>query len=154
MLSLCYSARPFHCGGFCCCSAWGLDTRLQWLRSVGFSTWCSRAELPFGMLNLPGSRIKPVSPALAGRFLTTRPPEKPSSTFFSESYFFSWKSQFPDFSHSRSNSFISLRPWESFFSLEHRSIPLWLFRWFYNHSVWPTGYDSAGIQGIAPYRLW
>ena len=32
--------------------------------------------------NLPGPGIKPVSPALAGRFLTTAPPEKPLSIFW------------------------------------------------------------------------
>ena len=96
----------------------GLQTLgLQWLQCVGFSSWGSRAELPCGMWNLPGSRIKPVAPALAGRFLITGPPGKPSRTFFSESYFFSCKSQFLEFSHSRSNSFISLRFWEIFFSL-------------------------------------
>ena len=33
------------------------------------------------MWNLPGPEIKPVSPSLAGRFFTTKPPGKPSSTF-------------------------------------------------------------------------
>jgi len=31
------------------------------------------------MWDLPGSRIKPVSPALAGGFFTTEPPEKPQT---------------------------------------------------------------------------
>ena len=30
--------------------------------------------MPCGMWNLPGPRIEPMSPALAGRFLTTGPP--------------------------------------------------------------------------------
>ena len=34
------------------------------------------AQLPHGMWNLPRPGIKPVSPALAGRFLTTGPPAK------------------------------------------------------------------------------
>ena len=33
---------------------------------------------PYGMWNLPELGIEPVSPALAGRFLTTGPPEKSS----------------------------------------------------------------------------
>ena len=36
--------------------------------------------------NLPGPGIEPVSPALAGRFLTTAPLEKPLSIFFEGSY--------------------------------------------------------------------
>ena len=35
------------------------------------------------MWNLPGSGIKPVSPALAGRFFITEPPGKPFGFFFS-----------------------------------------------------------------------
>ena len=38
--------------------------------------------LPLGMWNLPGPGIEPVSPALAGRFLTTRPPGEPCIFFF------------------------------------------------------------------------
>ena len=39
------------------------------------------ASLPCSMWDLPGPGIKPVSPALAGRFLTTGPPGKsPEST--------------------------------------------------------------------------
>ena len=35
-----------------------------------------------GMWDLPGAEIKPVSPALAGRFLTTRPHGEPCIFFF------------------------------------------------------------------------
>ena len=38
--------------------------------------------MPCGMWDLPGPGTEPVSPALAGRFLTTGPPGK-SSVFFS-----------------------------------------------------------------------
>ena len=34
----------------------------------------TRVQLPLGKWALPGPGIKTVSPALAGRFLTTRPP--------------------------------------------------------------------------------
>ena len=37
----------------------------------------ARAYLLHGMWDLPGPGIEPVSPALAGRFLTTVPPGKP-----------------------------------------------------------------------------
>ena len=37
----------------------------------------AQAYLLCGLRDLPGSGIEPVSPALAGRFLTTEPPRKP-----------------------------------------------------------------------------
>ena len=37
------------------------------------------------MWDLPGSGIEPVSPTLAGRFFTSEPPGKPSSTIFNSS---------------------------------------------------------------------
>ena len=75
---------PSHRSGFSCCVAWAVacvgfcscvsqvlqhrlnrcDAGAQWLRSVP-------------LRDLPGSGIKPVSPALAGRFFTTEPPMKP-----------------------------------------------------------------------------
>ena len=39
----------------------------------GFSSCGPLAPLSHGMWNLPGPGIEPVSPALAGRFLTTGP---------------------------------------------------------------------------------
>ena len=42
----------------------------------------SRAHLPCGMWDHPRPGLKPVSPALAGRFSTTAPPGKPSYVFF------------------------------------------------------------------------
>ena len=41
------------------------------------STCGTRAELPHSLWHLPGSRIEPVSPALAGGSFTTKPPAKP-----------------------------------------------------------------------------
>ena len=43
------------------------------LRCMGFSSCGSWTQLPYGMWNLPQPEIKPVSPALAGGFLTTGP---------------------------------------------------------------------------------
>ena len=61
--------------GFCICSTWaqylgltGLRERAQQLWSVG--SWLC------GMWNLPRPGIASVSPALAGRFLSTAPPGK------------------------------------------------------------------------------
>ena len=42
----------------------------------GCNSWGARAQLPHGMWNLPGPEIKPMSPALAGRFLTSGPAGK------------------------------------------------------------------------------
>ena len=50
------------------------EHRLQTRR---LSNCGSRAQLLCGMWNLPGSGLEPVSPALAGGFLTTAPPGKP-----------------------------------------------------------------------------
>ena len=42
----------------------------------------SRAQLLRGMWDLPRPGLEPVSPELAGRFLTTAPPGKPSIDFY------------------------------------------------------------------------
>ena len=55
------------------CGSWALERRLC---SCG-----AQAQLLRGMWDLPGPGLKPVSPALAGRFLTTVPPGKPSNFF-------------------------------------------------------------------------
>ena len=64
-----------------CCLAFSLQ-RFLWLWSTGskcagFSSWRTQAWLLLGMWDLPGPGIEPTSPALAGRFLTTRLPGKP-----------------------------------------------------------------------------
>ena len=63
------------CAGF---SVWWL--LLLWStgsRRTGFSSCGARASLLRGMWDLPGPGLEPVSPALAGGFLTTVPPGKP-----------------------------------------------------------------------------
>ena len=55
------------------CGSWALERRLS---SCG-----SRAQLLRGTWDLPGPGLEPVSPALAGVFLTTVPPGKPMSLF-------------------------------------------------------------------------
>ena len=56
------------CAGFSSCGSQALERRLS---SCG-----ARASLLCGMWDLPGPGLEPVSPALAGGFLTTVPPEK------------------------------------------------------------------------------
>ena len=69
------------------------------LQACGLSSWGSRAlehrlsscdaraQLLHGMWDLPGPGLEPVSPALAGGFLTTAPPGKvPSLTFYVQTY--------------------------------------------------------------------
>ena len=41
--------------------------------ACGLNSYGTQAQLPLSMWNLPGPGIKPMSPALAGRFLTTGP---------------------------------------------------------------------------------
>ena len=48
----------------------------------------SQAQLLRGMWDLPRPGLKPVSPALAGRFSTTAPPGKPSKTIFKKFFYF------------------------------------------------------------------
>ena len=47
------------------------------LRHAGFSSCSSQAELLHGFWDLPGPGIKPMSPALAGGFLSIAPPGMP-----------------------------------------------------------------------------
>ena len=60
-------AQDSHSSGFSCYRTWALGGT----DSVGVS-------LPCGMWDRPRPGIEPMSPTLAGRFLTTRPPEKPA----------------------------------------------------------------------------
>ena len=61
------------CAGFSSCGPQALERKLS---SCG-----AQAQLLHGMWDLPGPGPEPVSPALAGRFLTTVPPGKPYSNF-------------------------------------------------------------------------
>ena len=55
----------------------------------GLSSCGTRAQLLCHMWDLPGPGIEPVSPALAGRFLTTVPPGKPQATIINGNFFLS-----------------------------------------------------------------
>ena len=52
------------------------------LQTRKLSSCGSRAQLLCGMWDLPRQGLEPVSPALAGRLLTTAPPGKPSCVVF------------------------------------------------------------------------
>ena len=86
--TLCCGVWVSHCGGFSYCGAQALGAQAsvvvaRGLRSCGsqalerrLSSCGARAQLLHGMWDLPGPGIEPVSPALAGGFLTTAPPGK------------------------------------------------------------------------------
>ena len=75
------AARGDSRGGF----LWALPRQLLWPALVGApvvaSCGGSWAELLCGLWGLLGLGIKPMSPALAGRFLSTAPPGKPTIEF-------------------------------------------------------------------------
>ena len=86
--TLCCGARASHCGGFACCGARAVGARTSvvvacglcncgsWALERRLSSCGAPALLLCGMWDLPGPGIEPVSPALAGGFLTTLPPGK------------------------------------------------------------------------------
>ena len=92
--TLCCGALVSHCGGFSCCEAQALGSRASVVVVHGLSSCGSRAlvcrlsscgtwaQLLCGMWDLPRSGLEPVSPALAGRFLTTVPPGKSIKIIF------------------------------------------------------------------------
>ena len=70
--------------GLGCCAGFSLVAVRGFLIAVTplivehrLSNCGAQGYLPRGMWDLPGSGIEPMSPALQGRFLTTRPPVKP-----------------------------------------------------------------------------
>ena len=65
-----------------------VEHRLQTRR---LSNCGSRAQSLHGMWDLPRPGLKPVSPALAGRFSTTAPPGKPSVAIFIQRNLFQWQ---------------------------------------------------------------
>ena len=81
------------CRGFPCCGAQALGVRASVVVAHGLSSCGSRAlecrlsscgswaQLLHGMWDLPGPGLEPMSPALAGGFLTTVPPGSLVFTF-------------------------------------------------------------------------
>ena len=71
LLSSC-GARASHRGGFSCCREWALGVWASVAVALGSGAqaqelWC------MGLIDLPGSGIEHMSPALADRFFTTEP---------------------------------------------------------------------------------
>ena len=91
----CSSLRASRCGGFSCCRARALGTRAPVVAAHGLSScglWAldhrlsscgAWALLLHGMWDIPGPGLEPMSPALAGGFLTTAPPGKLQYTHIS-----------------------------------------------------------------------
>ena len=96
-----FQCEASHCGGFSCCGAQALGAwasavvacRLSscgsWALGRRLSRCGTRAQLLRGMWDLPGPGLEPVSPALAGRFLTTVPPGKSQHNIFRSLIFLS-----------------------------------------------------------------
>ena len=92
-----YAGSSLLRGLFSSCGQWGLLSNcggggashrcgFSWvwasvLAARGLSRCGAQAWLLQGMWDLLGSRIKPASPALAGRFFTTEPPGKPNNPY-------------------------------------------------------------------------
>ena len=93
-LSLVAVCRLSQCSSLSRCRAQTVDTQASVVVACGLSSCGSRALehrlsgcgsrtlLHSGMWDLPGPGIEPVSPELAGGFLTTRPPGKPSPSLW------------------------------------------------------------------------
>ena len=74
-------ARLPHCRGFSPCGVRALRRQASVIAVRRLSSCGAPAELPRGTWHLPGPGTEPVSPALAGGFLTTRLPGKPRASF-------------------------------------------------------------------------
>ena len=69
-------ARASHGRVSSSCGAQGLGAQTSVVATRGLNSCGAQAELPCGMPGLTGLGIEPVSPALAGGFLSTVPPGK------------------------------------------------------------------------------
>ena len=65
-----------------CCRAQALDHRLSITGSRSQAPVAAACELCCGIWDSPGPWVRPLSPALAGGFLTTGPPQKPRRSCF------------------------------------------------------------------------
>ena len=72
----------FSLGGFSCCGAPAPGGQASVVLACWLSSCGTRAYLLHGIWDLPGPGPEPVSPALAGRFLTTAAPGKSLLLFF------------------------------------------------------------------------
>ena len=88
--------RASHCSGFSRCRALSLGVQASVVVARGLSSYGSQAlerklsscgaqaQLLRSIWDLPGPGLEPVSLALAGGFLTTAPPGKPTMTSFQQ----------------------------------------------------------------------
>ena len=98
--TLCCGGQASHCGCFSCCGARAVGTRASvvvkrglsscgsWALECRLSSCGAQAQLLHSMWDLPGPGLEPMSPALAGGFLTTAPPGKPERFLFLFFYLF------------------------------------------------------------------
>ena len=84
-----HGVQASHCGGFSCCRAQALLARASVVVARRLSSCGSWAQLLRSMWDLPRPGLEPMSPALAGRFLTTVPPGKRNCWVFQSIYRFS-----------------------------------------------------------------
>ena len=75
---------------FLCCKAWALAAQASVVVARGLRSCGARALLLCGMWDLPRPRLEPVSPALAGGFLTIVPPGNSYLIFLLGSFFGLW----------------------------------------------------------------
>ena len=73
-----FGAWASHCGGISCCGARALAAGATVVVACGFSSCGARTKFFCGVWNLPGPGIEPMSPALAGGFLSMGPSGKSS----------------------------------------------------------------------------
>ena len=76
-----WGVQVSHCGSFSC-GAQALGAQASAVTRHGFSSCGTWAYLLCDMWDLPRSGIKPVSPALAGRFFTNESPGQPIRLIF------------------------------------------------------------------------
>ena len=80
-----WGAQASHCRGFCCgaqlLGTWALVVVAPGLWRAGSAVVAHGLSFSAARGIFPDWGIEPMSPALAGRFLTTGPPEKPQCYF-------------------------------------------------------------------------
>ena len=77
----CWGLWASHRGGFSCCRTQALGVQASVVAARGLRSCGSWTQVLQGVWDLPASGTELVSPALPGRFLTTRPPRKPLCCF-------------------------------------------------------------------------
>ena len=85
-----WGAQASHCGGSSCFRAQALGARASVVATHGLSSCRAWASLLHSMWDLPGPGIELLSPALAGRFLSTVPPGKSGYELMISAFFCMW----------------------------------------------------------------